>query len=128
MRSVVDGVIVTVCSAVVPWAVSWTVYVPGLVQTCEGAALVAEPPSPKLQSHELEATGEVSRRTIGWPATGLGGSISNVTVGAAPAFASQTAANASAKTGIEAKILRFMRRWSKEPGATSRPPPVEHPL
>jgi hypothetical protein len=64
MRSVVGEVIVTVCSVVVPCAVSWMVYVPGLAQTCEGAALVAEPPSPKFQSQELDATGEVSRRTI----------------------------------------------------------------
>ena len=101
---------------------------PGLAQTWEGEALVDEPPSPKLQSQELDAAGDVSRRTIVWPATGLGGSISKVTVGAAPAFASQTAARATAKTGIEATSLRFMRRSSKESGAAPRPPPIEHPF
>ncbi len=107
-RSVDASETATLCSAIVPWVVRRTSYAPAAVQACEGAGCVAEAPSPKSQSHDDPPTADVSRSEIACPATGFGGSTTNVTVGAAPARASQKARSATAGRRIERERVRDM--------------------
>src|SRR5262245_53954506 len=123
-RSVVEADTVSADSAVVSWEVSRTVYGPAAPQACEGAAVVAEAPSPKSHSQEDAGEEDVSRSRTVWPATGFGGSTSKVTAGDAPARERRSAAEAGTRTARTKRSRRFMDDSVNGGGAASRPPPA----
>ena len=123
-RRVVSAVTTTVVWALAPWASRRTVYVPAALQPCDGDAVFAEVPSPKSQSHEVAGAGDVSRRWTAWPATGFGGSISKVTVGAAAARARKATVRAHRRMAAADPVcISSEVRHPEKIGGGPRPPP-----